>query len=176
MSTEELIEKAVENLNRIKQLNLKIIAILSLVGNDNVFSVSILDNESGCTFDTIIDENISTQQLLPDDPTNLPPDDIIMLRIAKHIFETYKKFKTKLVNDSLTLNNNQTISSLQIGSATYDINLNGKSLTATVNEVDELKNKLSDLQTEKDNLEQELQRTKSIVDLLVQRCHDKGIL
>lgn len=176
MTTRELIEKAVENLNRVKQLKLSITSILSQLDNDNVFSVSILDNESDCVFDTIIDENISTQQLLPDDPTNLSPDNIIMLRIAKHIFEAYKKFKNNIVNDSLTLNSNQTISSLKIGSATYDIGVNGRSLTATFDEVDELKNKLNNLQTEKDHLEQELQSTKAIVDLLLQRCQDKGIL
>ena len=30
--------------------------------NDDVFSVLILDTESGCAFDVIIDENISNQQ------------------------------------------------------------------------------------------------------------------
>ncbi len=176
MTTTELIEKAVENLNRVKQLNLSITGILSQLDNDNNFSVSILDNESDCTFDTIIDENISTQQLLPDDPTTLSPDNIIMLRIAKHIFEAYKNFKNNVVNASLNLNSNQTISSLKIGTATYDIGVNGRSLTATFDEVDELKNKLNNLQTEKDHLEQELQSTKAIVDLLLQRCQDKGIL
>jgi len=176
MSTEELIEKAVENLNRVKQLNLKITGILLQLGNDNNFSVSILDNESDCTFDTIIDEQVTTKQLLPDDPVSLSPDTIIMLRIAKRIFEAYKKFKSKLVDDSLTLNANQTISSIQWGNTTYDIGVNGRSLTATFDEVDELKNKLNNLQTEKDHLEQELQSTKAIVDLLLQRCQDKGIL
>ena len=85
MSIKELIEKAVENLNRVRQLNLSIINILSQLDINN-FLVSILDNESDCAFYVVIDENMSTQQLLPGDPTNLPPDNIIMLRIAKHIF------------------------------------------------------------------------------------------
>ena len=93
MNIKELIEKAVENLNRIRQLNLNIANISSQPDNDNVFLVSILDNESGCTFYVVIDENMAAQQLLPDEPANLSPDDIIMLRIAKHIFEAYKKFK-----------------------------------------------------------------------------------
>lgn len=93
MNIKELIEKAVENLNRVRQLNLNITGTLSLSDNDDIFLVSILDNESSRAFGVAIDKNISNQQLLPDDPTNLPPDDIIMLRIAKRIFEAYKKTK-----------------------------------------------------------------------------------
>ena len=37
MNTKELIEKAVENLNRVRQLNLNITGTLSLSDNDNVF-------------------------------------------------------------------------------------------------------------------------------------------
>ena len=151
MDIKELIEKAVENLNRVRQLNLNITDILSLYDNDNVFSVSILDNESGCTFDAAIDENMSNQQLLPDDPTNISSDNIIMLRIAKHIFEAYKKFKTTLVNNNIILNSSslvsgQQISTLDIGNITYDICTNGRSLTATFDEVDELKNRIRDLE------------------------------
>ena len=153
MNIKELIEKAVENLNRVRQLNLNITDISSLSDNDNVFSASILDNESGCTFYVVIDENISTQQLLPDDPANLSPDNIIMLRIAKHIFETYKKFKNNIITGSLTLSSSslssdQIISALDIGSvsATCDISVNGRSLTDIIDEVDELKNRVRDLE------------------------------
>ena len=163
MNTKELIEKAVENLNRVKQLNLDITGTLSLSDNDSVFYVSILDNESGCTFDVAIDENISNQQLLPDDPTNLPPDDIIMLRIAKLIFESYKKSKNNIIDSSLilsssTLNSGQTISASNIncGSTTYDIDINGRSLTATFDEVDELKNKVRDLEDINNKLTNEI--------------------
>ena len=150
MNIKELIEKAVENLNRVRQLNLSIINILSQLDPDN-FLVSILDNGSSYTFDTTIDKNISTQQLLPDDPTNISPDNIIMLRIAKHIFETYKKFKTTLVNNNIILNSSsltssQQISTLDIGDITYDICTNGRSLTDTIDVVDELKNKVRDLE------------------------------
>ena len=150
MDIKELIEKAVENLNRVRQLNLSIINILSPLDPDN-FLVSILDNGSSYTFDTTIDKNISTQQLLPDDPTNISPDNIIMLRIAKHIFEAYKKFKTTLVNNNIILNSSsltsgQQISTLDIGDITYDICTNGRSLTDTFDEVDELKNKVRDLE------------------------------
>ena len=153
MDIKELIEKAVENLNRVRQLNLNITDISSLSDNDNVFSVSILDNESGCTFYVVIDENMSTQQLLPDDPTNISPDNIIMLRIAKHIFEVYKKSKNNTINgnsilSSGTLNSGQIISALDIGSVstTCDINVNGRSLTDIIDEVDELKNRIRDLE------------------------------
>ena len=153
MSIKELIEKAVENLNRVRQLNLNITDILSISDNDNVFSMSILDNESGCTFYVVIDENMSTQQLLPDDPANLSPDNIIMLRIAKHIFETYKKFKNNIITGSLTLsssslNSGQIIgaSNINVGSTTYDIDINGRSLADTIDVVDELKNRVRDLE------------------------------
>ena len=151
MDIKELIEKAVENLNRVRQLNLNITGTLSL--SDDVFSVLILDNESGCTFDATIDKNISNQQLLPDDPTNLSPDDIIMLRIAKRIFEAYKKSKNNIITGSSilssgALNSGQIISAsnINVGSTAYDIDINGRSLTATIDEVDELKNKVRDLE------------------------------
>ena len=153
MDIKELIKKAVENLNRVRQLKLSITGILSLSDNDNVFYVSILDNESGCTFDVAVDENMSTQQLLPDDPENISPDNIIMLRIAKHIFEAYKKSKNNIITGSSilssgTLSSSQVISALDIDSvsATYDISINGRSLTDTIDVVDELKNRIKDLE------------------------------
>ena len=161
MDIKELIEKAVESLNRVRQLNLNITGTLSL--SDDVFSVLILDNESGCTFDATIDKNISNQQLLPDDPTNLSPDDIIMLRIAKHIFEAYKKSKNNIIIGSSilssgALNSGQIISAsnINVDSTTYDIDINGRSLTATIDEVDELKNKVRDLEDINNKLTNEI--------------------
>ena len=176
MNTKELIEKAVENLNRVRQLNLNITGTLSLSDNDSVFYVSILDNESGCAFDVAIDENISNQQLLPDDPTNLLPDDIIMLRIAKCIFETYKKSKNNSIDSGLTLSGGTlssgkiiSASNINVGSTTYDIDINGRSLTATIDEVDELKNKVRDLEDINNKLTNE-------IDSLRATLRAKGIL
>ena len=176
MNTKELIEKAVENLNRVRQLNLDITGTLSLSDNDTVFYVSILDNESGRAFDVTIDENIAAQQLLPDDPTNLSPDDIIMLRIAKRIFEAYKKSKNNIINSGLTLSggalsSGQIISASNIncGSTTCDIDINGRSLTATIDEVDELKNKIRDLENINNKLTNE-------IDYLRAALRAKGIL
>ena len=163
MNIKELIEKAVENLNRVRQLNLNITGTLSLSDNDDVFYVSILDNESGCAFDVAVDENMSTQQLLSDDPENLSPDDIIMLRIAKRIFEAYKKSKNNIITGSSilssgALNSSQIInaSNINVGSTTYDIDINGRSLTATIDEVDELKNKVKDLEDINNKLTNEI--------------------
>ena len=174
MDIKELIEKAVESLNRVRQLNLNITGTLSL--SDDVFSVLILDNESGCTFDATIDKNISNQQLLPDDPTNLSPDDIIMLRIAKRIFEAYKKSKNNIIDSGLTLSGSalsggQTISAsnINVGSTTYDIDVNGRSLTATIDEVDDLKNKVRDLEDINNKLTNE-------IDYLRATLRAKGIL
>ena len=176
MNTKELIEKAVENLNRVRQLNLNITGTLSLSDNDSVFYVSILDNENGHAFDVAIDENISNQQLLPDDPTNLPPDDIIMLRIAKHIFEAYKKSKNNIIDNGLTLSGGTlssgkiiSASNINVGSTTYDIDINGRSLTATIDEVDELKNKVRDLEDINNKLTNE-------IDYLRVTLRAKGIL
>ena len=185
MNIKELIEKAVESLNRVRQLNLSITGTLSLSDNDNVFYVSILDNESGCTFDVAIDENMSNQQLLSDDPTNLSPDNIIMLRIAKRIFEAYKKSKNNIIDKGLTLssiplnsgqiigalNSGQIISASNIscGSTTYDIDVNGRSLTATIDVVDELKNRVRDLEDTNTKLIDEIYCLKSIL-------RSKGIL
>lgn len=163
MNIKELIEKAVENLNRVKQLNLDIMGTLSLSDNDSVFYVSILDNESGRTFDVAIDENIAAQQLLPDDPENLSPDNIIMLRIAKRIFEAYKKSKNNSIGSGLTLSGgalsgDKTIStsSVSCGSTTCDIDINGRSLTAAIDEVDKLKNKVKDLEDINNKLTNEI--------------------
>ena len=176
MDIKELIKKAVENLNRVRQLKLSITGILSLSDNDNVFYVSILDNESGCAFDVAIDENMSNQQLLPDDPTNLSPDNIIMLRIAKHIFEAYKKSKNNIIDKGLTLssiplNSGQIISASDVDSVstTYDISVNDRSLTVTIDVVDELKNRVRDLEDTNTKLIDEIYCLKSIL-------RSKGIL
>ena len=174
MDIKELIEKAVENLNRVRQLNLNITNISSQPDNDDVFSVSILDNESGCAFYVAIDENMSTQRLLPGDPANLLPDNIIMLRIAKHIFEAYKKSKNNIINGSSilssgALNNGQPISALNVDDITYDICVNDRSLTVTFNEVDELKNKVKDLEDINNKLTNE-------IDYLKTMLRAKGIL
>ena len=170
MNIKELIEKAVENLNRVKQLNLDMTGTLSLSDNDSVFYVSILDNESGRAFDVAIDENISSQQLLPDDPTNLSPDDIIMLRIAKRIFEAYKKSKNNIIDSGLalsggTLSGGKTIctSNIDCGSTAYDIDINGRSLTATIDEVDELKNKVRDLEDINNKLANEIDYLRALL-------------
>ena len=174
MNIKELIEKAVESLNRVRQLNLNITGTLSL--SDDVFSVLILDNKSGCTFDATIDKNISNQQLLPDDPTNLSPDDIIMLRIAKHIFEAYKRSKNNTIDSGLILSGSAlsggriiSASNINVGSTTYDIDINGRSLTATIDEVDELKNKVRDLEDINNKLTNE-------IDCLRATLRAKGIL
>ena len=176
MNIKELIEKAVEKLNRVRQLNLNITGTLSLSDNDSVFYVSILDNESGSAFAIAIDENISNQQLLPDDPTNLSPDDIIMLRIAKRIFEAYKKSKNNIIDSGLTLSGStlsggKTIcaSNIDCDSTTYDIDINGRSLTTTIDEVDELKNKVRDLEDINNKLTNE-------IDCLRATLRAKGIL
>ncbi len=164
MNIKELIEKAVENLNRVRQLNLSIINILSQLDPDN-FLVSILDNGSGYTFDTTIDKNMSTQQLLPDDPTNISPDNIIMLRIAKHIFEVYKKSKNNIssILSNTTLASSQPISTLDVGGTTYDISIDGRSLTDTIDEVDELKNRVRDLENINSTLICEIDDLKTIL-------------
>ena len=176
MNIKELIEKAVENLNRVRQLNLNITGTLSLSDNDGIFYVSILDNESSHTFDVVIDENMSNQQLLPDDPTNLSPDDIIMLRIAKHIFEAHKKSKNNIIDNDLilsggALSSSQIISAsnINVGSTTYDIDINGRSLTATIDEVDDLKNKVKNLEDINNKLTNE-------IDYLRATLRAKGIL
>ena len=176
MNTKELIEKAVENLNRVRQLNLNITGTLSLSDNDSVFYISILDNESGCAFDVAIDENISNQQLLSDDPTNLSPDDIIMLRIAKLIFEAYKKSKNNIIDSGLALSGGAlsggqiiSASNIDCGNTTCDIDINGRSLTATIDEVDELKNKVRDLEDINNKLTNE-------IDCLRATLRAKGIL
>ena len=167
MDIKELIEKAVENLNRVRQLNLSIINILSQLDINN-FLVSILDNGSGYTFDVAIDENMSNQQLLPDDPANLSPNNIIMLRIAKHIFEAYKKSKNNIINDSSilsssALNTGQPLGALNVDDITYDICANGGSLTVTFDEVDELKNKVKDLEDANNILIGEIDYLKTIL-------------
>lgn len=161
MNIKELIEKAVENLNRVRQLNLNITDMSLQPDNDNIFLVSILDNESNCAFYVVIDENMSTQQLLPDEPANLSPNNIIMLRIAKHIFEAYKNSKNNIINgssilSSSALNNDQPLGALNIGDTTYDISVNDRSLTVTFDEVDELKNKVRDLEDTNNKLISEI--------------------
>ena len=168
MDIKELIEKAVENLNRVRQLNLNITNMSSQPDNDNVFLVSILDNESDCAFYVVIDENMSTQQLLSDEPANLSPNNIIMLRIAKHIFEVYKKSKNNIINDSSilsnsALNNDQPLGALNIGGAAYDISVNDRNLTVTFDEVDELKNKVKDLEDANNILIGEIDYLKTIL-------------
>ena len=170
MDIKELIEKAVENLNRVRQLNLNITNIASQPDNDNVFLVSILDNESGCVFYVVIDENVSTQQLLSDEPTNLSPNNIIMLRIAKHIFEAYKKSKNNIITvspilSSGTLNSGQIIGALDVDSVstTCDISVNGRSLTDTIDVVDELKNRVRDLEDTNTKLVDEIYCLKSML-------------
>ena len=168
MNIKELIEKAVENLNRVRQLNLNITDMSLQPDNDDAFLVSILDNESDCAFYVVIDENMSTQQLLSDEPANLSPNNIIMLRIAKHIFEVYKKSKNNIINDSSilsnsALNNDQPLGALNIGGTAYDISVNDRNLTVTFDEVDELKNKVKDLEDANNILIGEIDYLKTIL-------------
>lgn len=119
---------------------------------------------------------MSTQQLLPDEPANLSPDDIIMLRIAKRIFEAYKKSKNNIIGSGLalsgsTLSGGKTIcaSNIDCGSTMYDVDIDGRSLTATIDEVDDLKNKVRDLEDINNKLTNE-------IDCLRAALQAKGIL
>ena len=173
MITEDLIKDAIKNLNRVKQLNLENIDIIEHLGS---YEVEVLDNESGEPFNAVVNKDLLAQQLLPDDPISLSPDTIIMLRIAKHIFEAYKKFKSNLINDSISIDTSQVISSVNLDNTVYDINLNGQSLTATINYVDDLKDQVEKLKTEKEDLENQVKSLQSVVNLLLDRCQEKGIL
>jgi len=182
MTTPELIKKAIEKLNKVKRLNLTEAGILEQLGKDNVFAVSVIDNENGCTFDTIIDETLTTQQLLPDDPNNLSCDDIILLRIAKHIFEAYKKFKSNLVNGSLTY---PSINSIDLGPATVSSTLNVSSIdiggtTIYSNTITDLEDEVKKLKDENDNLAKQVTDLKAVVDVLLhnvqmQNDNDNGV-
>ena len=97
-----------------------------------------------------------------------------MLRIAKYIFEAYKKFKATLVNNNIILNSSsltsdQQISTLDIGDITYDICTNGRSLTDTIDVVDELKNRIRDLENINSTLICEIDDLKALL-------KSKGIL
>jgi len=177
MITEDLIKDAIENLNRVKQLSLEGMDIIEHSGD---YEVEVLDNESGDLFNAVVNKDLLTQQLLPDDPNNLTPEKIIMLRIAKAIFEAYKAFKNKHIDDNLTYSGNATVSSLDIDStldsATYDIRVNGKSLIATFSDINDLKDQVEKLKTEKEDLENQVKSLKSMVEFILDRCQDKGII
>jgi hypothetical protein len=111
---------------------------------------------------------------MPGESKTLPFDDVVALRLAKLIFENYKAAKQKELADAVqdTLNGSSTahtISAIKSGGMTYDIGVGGKSLTTTVNEVEELKDKVRELTDLNEILTQKLNGLEAIL-------QSKGVL
>lgn len=170
-SEREIAERAVDILKKHKQL---VFEILDLYGNPTIqYSVYFKDLLTGVSYCFYIDYKIFDEQRMPGESKTLPFDDIVALRIAKLIFENYKAAKQKELNDAIdnTLNSstNKTISAIKSGSLTYDIGVNGKSLTTTVSEVEELKDKVRELTDLNEILTQKLNGLEAIL-------QSKGVL
>ena len=123
-------------------------------------SIMVKDLQTNAMYCYYINSILFEEERMGNESKTIPFDDIVALRIAKLIFENYKAAKQKELNDAIdnTLNStqNKTISSIKSGAFTYDIGVCGKSLTTTVSEVEELKDKVKELTDLNDVLTQKV--------------------
>lgn len=173
---EKIIEAAVEKLNKVNKLDISKISTRDYMqdGNWLGFIVEFQDNKNGRDFAALISFDLFKEELKPDDPANLSPDDIILLRVAKTIYDAYKYYRTTLIDPAVVAINGTAQTSGTI--TTTDVSINGTSVAETINEVKDLKSKIVDLEAEKNNLESILLYTKAQVDYLLDMCRQKGVI
>ena len=164
-SEKEIVERAVDILKKHKNLLLNVI---DLNNNQPLPSaVYLRDTLTGVSYCFHFNYTLFDEQRIPGESKTLSFDDVVALRLAKLIFENYKEAKQKELNDALqdTLNtdSHKTISAIKSGGRTYDIGVGGKSLTTTVNEVDELKDKVRELTDLNEILTQKLNGLESLL-------------
>jgi hypothetical protein len=170
-SEREIAERAIDILKKHKNL---LFSILDWLADPPLpYAIYLIDIPTGMSYCFHFDYKLFDEQRMPGESKTLPFDDVVALRLAKLIFENYKAAKQKELNDAIdnTLNSstNKTISAIKSGSLTYDIGVNGKSLTTTVSEVEELKDKVRELTDLNEILTQKLNGLEAIL-------QSKGVL
>lgn len=165
-SEREIAERAVDILKKHKNI---LFSILDWLADPPLpYALYLIDIPTGMSYCFHFDYKLFDEQRMPGESKTLPFDDVVALRLAKLIFENYKAAKQKELADALqdTLNGSSTahtISAIKSGGITYDICVNGTSLTTTVNEVEELKDKVKDLTALNECLTQKLSWLESVL-------------
>ena len=171
-SEREIAERAVDILKKHKNL---LFSILDWLADPPLpYAIYLIDIPTGMSYCFHFDYKLFDEQRMSDESKTLPFDDVVALRLAKLIFENYKAAKQKeladAVQDTLSANSTaHTISAIKSGGMTYDIGVGGKSLTTTVSEVEELKDKVRELTDLNEILTQKLNGLEAIL-------QSKGVL
>jgi len=169
MTREAIIDLAIYKLCKNKKVDIQSHSVQEFSGYIEVIINLLYDEHyivslANCIFDE------PRQQ---DEYSGISDDEVIVLRVARMIYEGYKNY---LYNQTAqTINLSQTISGVY--STTNTLNVSSINAGAIYsNTITDLEDKIKEIQDEKNKLSQELDRTKSIVDILLQKCQEKGIL
>ena len=174
MEREDIIKLAVEKLKKVKKLPIELDKIDIDIFSKSFFDVNILITDDGTSFMISIDDDYFTAPAgafaMSENP-RMAFDDIVMLRIAKLIFEEYKLVR----NDNAVYINSpsQTITGTKANSKTLNVNgdimLNGSSV---VSWSDTVSDKVKDLEKALDEANDKIKRLEALEKIL----EAKGII
>lgn len=160
-SRQEIVERALDILKKHKGIILECLDFTNnAAGIFGTSAIMVEDQKSGLHYWYHITSDVFEDQRLPSESKTLPFDDIVALRVARFIFENYSAAKQKELNDAiddtLTSSTNQTVQTLRCGSISYDIGVNGRSLTAAYDDLDNARDRIKELEDKNTQLEQQL--------------------
>jgi len=180
-SKKEIIDRALEILKKHKGIFLDCLDFTNnAAGIFGTSAIIVEDTMTRLQYCYHIQAEVFEDQRLSNESKTLPFDDVVALRVAHFIFEAYSAAKQKELNDAiddtLTSSANQTVQTLKCGSISYDIGVNGRSLTAAYNDLDDARDKIKELEEKNEQLEQEVKDLKMYKDIIWQTLQQKGIL
>lgn len=167
-----IVIQAIKKLNKVKGLDLSLSILHETVNSNNeaIFNFGVygsLINEIYCQI-SYKDLNKAVQA---DEPQNLPLSEVQLLRVAKIIYDEYKKEINNILNAAANICSSGT--TLAVDAGQYQT-LTASSITNTIDtKIDDLE---ADLRKEIEQLQSELQRVQSINDMLIDVLRQKGIM
>jgi len=177
MTKEDIIKKAIDSLNRAKRLKL---SANDIEDRQDGARITLEDAETHELFDVSIENGAELLNArLPGESEATSVNDLIMLRVAKSIFDAYKESvsawfdKTIYKPDPL---DGPAIASVAVADLPYDLQMNGRSLAATIDVIDDLRHNIKDLEERNAQLEQEVYNLLCAKEEMLDAMRRKGIM
>lgn len=175
----QIAQEAIIALNRNKQLDLTFYDLSEDIFHSGEYHLQIVA-ANGDFIHTNFYGGELTEARKPEENQKISFDDLVVIRLAKKIFDDYKEHLSRQPNvTGQTINGNQdidgtlTVSKLNIGNAVYSIS---DSRVDTLNDkLDELEQKNKKLEDELEVLKQELQAKDSMIRIIWDKMTDKGL-
>ena len=177
---EQIAQEAIAALNRNKQLNLTFYDLIEDIFHSGEYHLQIVAS-NGDFIHTNFYGGELTEPRKPEENQRIPFNDLLVIRLAKKIFDDYKEHLARQAVDKNTISNtaNQTVdgtltvSKLNIGNAVYSIS--DSRVDNLTDKLTDLEQKNQELEDELDALKKELQNKDAMIRVIWDTMTDKGM-